>query len=214
MQRTWTRLSDSCIDTTQNAPKIAAEQTLVSAMVEGNARAWREFNARYGRLIRSCIIKVVGRSAGEDDIREVFARLLMQLVANDMHKLRMFDADRGARFSSFLGLLAVHCAHDYLRMTRRDRQDRAPLSEAEALPCELPSPHEHMENKERAALLASILEAFPAKDREFVALYFGEALAPEEIAERMRISVKTVYSKRHKIQSRLSAILSEARLAA
>ena len=47
-----------------------------------------------------------------------------------------------------------------------------------------------------------------------VALYFGEGLEPEQIAERMHISVKTVYSKKHKIQSRLEAMLSQAQLAA
>jgi RNA polymerase sigma-70 factor (ECF subfamily) len=36
----------------------------------------------------------------------------------------------------------------------------------------------------------------------------------EQIAERMRISVKTVYSKKHKIQSRIEARLSSFRLAA
>ena len=36
----------------------------------------------------------------------------------------------------------------------------------------------------------------------------------QQIAERMHISVKTVYSKKHKIQSRLEAMLSQAQLAA
>jgi RNA polymerase sigma-70 factor (ECF subfamily) len=39
-------------------------------------------------------------------------------------------------------------------------------------------------------------------------------LAPEQIAEEMGISVKTVYSKKHKIGAKLEALLQEQRLAA
>jgi RNA polymerase sigma-70 factor, ECF subfamily len=191
----------------------AAEQVLLQKMIAGSERAWREFHARYNRLIYQCILKVLGRNASQDDIREVYATLLGQLLAGDMHKLRMFDPERGSRFPSWITLLASHAAHDYIRGSRRE-EHRAPLSEAEAVPCEHPSPFDHVVHRERVEHLASALSALPAKDREFVTLYFGEELEPEQIAERMRISVKTVYTKRHKIQSRLEAMLSNARLAA
>ena len=96
----------------------------------------------------------------------------------------------------------------------RREPNRAPLAEAEVLSCELPSPLEQVEHKQRAELVANILRAFSAKDREFVSLYFGEGLEPEQIAQRMRISVKTVYSKKHKIQTRLEQMLSQSQLAA
>jgi RNA polymerase sigma-70 factor (ECF subfamily) len=191
----------------------AEEHLLVHDMLTGRERAWRAFHARYDRLIFQCITKVLGRSVSQDDVREVYATLLVQLLANNMHKLRMFDPERGARFGSFIGMLAGHCAHDYIRSHKRDER-KAPLSEAEVIPCERPSPFEHVAYKERVERLESLLGDLPAKDREFVALYFGEELEPEQIAERMQISVKTVYTKRHKIQSRLEAMLSSSRLAA
>lgn len=191
----------------------AEEHILVHDMLAGRERAWRAFHVRYDRLIFQCITKVLGRSASQDDVREVYATLLVQLLANNMHKLRMFDPERGARFGSFIGMLAGHCAHDYIRSRRRDDR-KAPLSEAEIVACERPSPFDHVAYKERVERLEGLLSALPAKDREFVALYFGEELEPEQIAERMRISVKTVYTKRHKIQSRLEAMLSGAKLAA
>lgn len=192
-----------------------SERRLVQAMINGEDSAWREFYARYAGLMRGCITRVIGRSRAwsDDDIREVFALLLMQLIANDKHRLRMFDPERGSRFRSWIALLATHCARDFARTARRDL-DRAPLSEAEGVVCDRPSPLDNVEKRERAELVASMLDAFPARDRELVSLYLGEELAPEEIAERMQISVKTVYSKAHKIKARLSAILSDARLAA
>jgi RNA polymerase sigma-70 factor, ECF subfamily len=206
----------SLLDSTDKVEAAEAQRVLVSEMLRRSERAWREFHSRYDRLIYRCITKVTGRFSSflsQDDIREIYATLLVQLLANDMHKLRSFDPERGNRFGSWIGLLAINAAYDYLRTMRRE-PNRAPLAEAEILSCDLPSPLEQVEHRQRAELVANILRAFSAKDREFVALYFGEGLEPEVIAQRMRISVKTVYSKKHKIQSRLEAMLTEAQLAA
>jgi RNA polymerase sigma-70 factor, ECF subfamily len=204
------------VDDNEPCASANAQKVLVRDMLVGSERAWREFHARYDRLIYRCITKVTGRFAtfvGQDDIREIYATLLVQLLSNDMHKLRTFDPERGNRFGSWIGLLAINCAYDYLRSMRRE-PNRAPLDEAENLWCERPSPLEQVEFKQRAELVADILRAFSDKDREFVSLYFGEGLDAEQIAKRMQISVKTVYSKKHKIQSRLEAMLSQAQLAA
>lgn len=201
---------------TDNLDADRAEAQLVRGMTAGEEQSWRQFHARYDRLIYRCITKVTGRFSSfinQDDIREIYATLLVQLLSNDMHKLRSFDPERGNRFGSWIGLLAINCAYDYLRSMRRE-PNRAPMAEAEILSCDHPSPLEQVEHRQRADLVASILREFSAKDQEFVALYFGEGLEPEQIAKRMHISVKTVYSKKHKIQSRLEAMLSSSRLAA
>jgi RNA polymerase sigma-70 factor, ECF subfamily len=55
------------------------------------------------------------------------------------------------------------------------------------------------------------MEGFSERDRVFAALYFGEGMQPDEIARSMKISVKTVYSKKHKIQSKLESIVAGIR---
>jgi RNA polymerase sigma-70 factor, ECF subfamily len=212
MQPDWlssaVALSEDVVDT--------AQETLVREMLAGSERAWRAFHARYDRLITRCIARVTARFSAvmcQDEVRDIHATLLVQLLSNDMRKLRSFDAERGTRLGSWICALAVNCAYDYLRGARR-APCAATLDEAEVLSCDLPSPYEHVEHRERAELVTEVLRAFSDKDREFVTLYFGEGLPPEQVAERMRISVKTVYSKKHKIQSRLEAMLSDACLAA
>jgi RNA polymerase sigma-70 factor, ECF subfamily len=76
------------------------------------------------------------------------------------------------------------------------------------LVCELPDPFEVTSELERAAIAQQTLADFSEKDRTFAALYFGEGMDPQDIADRMNISVKTVYSKKHKIQSRLESVLA------
>ena len=58
---------------------------------------------------------------------------------------------------------------------------------------------------------ARVMAGFSERDRIFAALYFGEGMEPNEIARSMNISVKTVYSKKHKIQSKLESIVAGAR---
>ncbi len=148
-----------------------------------------------------------------DDAGEIYATLLVQLCAGGMSKLRSFDPGRGKRLSSWIGMLAINCAYDHLRELRSEPR-RASLDECENIGTDAPQPDEVLDLKERARLAADILRDFSEKDREFVALYFGEGLAVEQIARRMRISVKTVYSKKHKIQTRIEARIVGLGLAA
>jgi RNA polymerase sigma-70 factor (ECF subfamily) len=187
------------------------EAALIRALIANLPTAWREFKLRYDALILRCIAKTTRRFASVPacDVRDIYAQLLISLLANDRAKLRAFDPSRGSRFSSYLGMLAIHCAYDHLRAVRREPR-RVELSEAHGLPGE-EDPHEVAVQHERAALAAQMLEAFSERDRVFAALYFGEGLEPTEIARSMNISLKTVYSKKHKIQSKLESIVAKVR---
>jgi RNA polymerase sigma-70 factor (ECF subfamily) len=149
-------------------------------------------------------------AVSQDDVREIYAQLIVSLLANGHAKLRAFDPTRGSRFSSYIGMLAIHCAYDWLRAVRREPQ-REGLTEAAELSSDIPDPFEAAAAQERAALAARVMEGFSERDRTFAALYFGEGMEPHEIARSMKISVKTVYSKKHKIQSKLESIVAAIR---
>lgn len=185
-------------------------------MLGGDDSAWVEFHRRYDRLIYRCITKVTGRFqtiVSAEDIREIFATLVLQLLSNDMHKLRSFDPQRGNRLGTWIGMLAINAAYDHLRVIRRE-PGRGSMAEAEGMSCEWADPFIEVDRKQREKLLADLLRGFSAKDRQFVALYFERGMDPEEVAARMRISIKTVYSKKHKIRIRLERLLRSERLAA
>lgn len=190
--------------------RFDTDDDLIAGMLANAPAAWREFQSRYDRLIMRCITKVTRRFASvvcQDDVREIYATLYVSLLSNDMHKLRSFDPERGNRFSSWIGLLAINAAYDYLRVLKREPQKEC-ITEAMDLVCDLPDPYELTCEHERATIAQKTLEDFSEKDRAFAALYFGEGMDPQDIADRMNISVKTVYSKKHKIQSRLESVLA------
>jgi RNA polymerase sigma-70 factor (ECF subfamily) len=192
------------------ADRFETDEVLVAGMVANDPAAWRTFQVRFDRLIIRCITKVTRRFSSivsQDDVREVYATLYVSLLANDMHKLRTFDPERGNRFSSWIGLLSINAAYDYLRSLKREPQKEC-ITEAMELVCGMPDPFELTSEHERHAIAQKTLEDFSEKDRTFAALYFGEGMDPQDIAEKMKISVKTVYSKKHKIQSRLESVLS------
>lgn len=192
------------------------EASLIEGLLVDDPDAWRTFNTRYSRLIYSCIARVLSRFSSvttTDDSNEVYATLCVQLLANDKKKLRSFDSERGSKFGSWLGMLAVHAAYDHLRTVKRTPV-YTPLAEAEILSSEQPSPFEVSLVRERAERVWDMMGKLSVKDQTFVRLYFGEGLEPEKIAEEMGISVKTVYSKKHKIGAKLEALLKEQRMAA
>lgn len=197
------------------SPTPDDEAQLLSRLLTDDAAAWREFNARYSRLLLSCISRITARfgCASGDDVQEIYATLCLQLLSNEKHKLRSFEPGRGTRLGTWLGLLASHAAYDFLRSVRRaPRLDE--LSGAESLCTELPDPSEATLLRERARLLSDALAELSDKDREFVELYYGRGLSPEEVASRMGIQVKTVYTKKHKLQGRLQSLLGEQLMAA
>jgi RNA polymerase sigma-70 factor (ECF subfamily) len=197
-------------------PSSWTETALRDAMLARRADAWREFHRRYDRLIYRCIHKVTGRfpgRVGTEDVREIYAVFLLALNKREMHKLRTFDPGRGNKLSSWIGLLATNCAWDYLRRVAR-QPAASTLSDAEEVGSVDPSPYQRVLQKERWSVVNDILRSFSARDREFVRRYFVEGMSPEAIAEEMAISVKTVYSKKHKIRSRLQRALAPVALAA
>jgi RNA polymerase sigma-70 factor (ECF subfamily) len=123
-----------------------------------------------------------------------------------MHKLRTFEPERGHRLSTWVGLLATNAAWDYLRSLSRQPQ-RGNALEAEDVSCHNPDPFHALAAKEEWIRVRDMLSSFSEKDRTFVDLFFLQGRSPEQIAEEMQISVKTVYSKKHKIRCRLELAL-------
>jgi RNA polymerase sigma-70 factor (ECF subfamily) len=187
------------------------DDELLSRMLKRETAAWREFHRRFDRLIYRCIHKVTCRFASvvsSEDVREIYCTLMVNLTARDMHKLRSFEPDRGNKLSSWVGLLATNTAWDHLRGVAR-RPQCAQLAEAEDLSATVSDPCEETLARERWTLVNETLQSFSSKDRRFVHLYYVVGLTPEQIAERMNISIKTVYSKKHKIRCRLEEALKQ-----
>jgi RNA polymerase sigma-70 factor (ECF subfamily) len=197
------------------APKLPSQWTdreLLKFVLRSDARSWVELVHRYRSLIYRCITKVTLKYAprlASADLDEIYADVLMQLVRDDMHKLRIYNPARGTKLGSWIGMISVNAAYDFLRGAGRrpllDKVDGAldPHEECDRTPLD------HLMEKERWSHLNEMLADFTDKDRTFVELYYQRGLEAEEIAEEMQISLKTVYSKKHKIRAHLVRCLEQ-----
>jgi RNA polymerase sigma-70 factor, ECF subfamily len=197
----------------QRASKNPAEwsdRELLKCVLRSDARGWAELVRRFRPLIYRCITKVTLKyapSLGSADLDEIYADVMMQLVRDDMHKLRIYNPARGTKLGSWIGMISVNAAYDFLRSAGRrpllDKVDGVldPHEECDRTPLD------QLIEKERWDHLNSLLSDFTAKDRTFVELYYQKGLEAEEIASEMQISLKTVYSKKHKIRAHLVRVL-------
>jgi RNA polymerase sigma-70 factor (ECF subfamily) len=104
-------------------------------------------------------------------------------------------------------MLAVNAAYDYLRSAGRRPILNREGNLIEANEEHDRSPLDHLLEKERWDHLNEMLMDFTDKDRTFVDLYYRRGMEAEQIAEEMQISLKTVYSKKHKIRAHLMRCL-------
>jgi RNA polymerase sigma-70 factor (ECF subfamily) len=195
-------------------PADWTERQLLRRVLDQNERAWVELLRRYRPLIYRCITKVTLRYSphlGAADLDEIFADVLMNLLRDDMRKLRLYNPNRGTKLGSWIGMISINSAYDYLRSAgRRPHLDRLdgltdPHEEHDRSPLDV------LIEKERWDHLNDLLSDFSEKDRTFVSLYFGQGLEPEEVARHMSISLKTVYTKKHKIRVHLRRCLQSLR---
>jgi RNA polymerase sigma-70 factor (ECF subfamily) len=181
---------------------------LLASVLGQDQRAWRELLRRFRALIFRCITKVAGRYdavLSNEDVNEIFGDVCINLLRDDMRKLRVYDPARGSKLGSWLGLIAINTAYDYLRATsRRPLLDK--LDGAQDRPAAEPSALDTLLDKERWTYLNALMGDFSDRDKRFVELYYGQGMLPEEVAAVMKISVKTVYSKKNKLRNKLEAL--------
>jgi RNA polymerase sigma-70 factor (ECF subfamily) len=201
----------------RNAYDALPEAELRDAVLAGEPAAWPTFFARYERLILSCIRRALHRyhaHYNDEDVEDLVSQTALNLVKDDYKKLRAFDATRGYKLSSWVGLIATNTALDALRRrTPGDVAQAASLDdEAQAIdpPSESEGAEAALERAERRAELGRAVAELTPSDRLFVEYYFASELPPEEIARLMNISLNTVYSRKNKIREKLKRILGGA----
>jgi RNA polymerase sigma-70 factor (ECF subfamily) len=191
-----------------HAPSSWTEAELLSRLLAREERAWRELVRRYRPLVFRCITRVTTRHAPDlaaADLDDIHAEVLARLVKDDMRKLRMYDPARGARLSSFIGMISINAAHDFLRgLGRRPVCTDAPVPE----PPEHRTPLDDVIERERWDGFRGLVGELSLRDRTFLHLYYERGLEPGAVADRMQINLKTVYTKKHKIRAHLHRSLA------
>jgi RNA polymerase sigma-70 factor, ECF subfamily len=189
------------------------EPDLLGAVLAQEPGAWLGFYSRYERLIISCVKKALHRytaAYGDEDVEDIVNTVCLNLVKNDYKKLKSYDAGRGYKLSSWVGLIATNTALDALR--RREpmhtsldgrEDDEPPTQVADARP----DPADALERREQWHALLAAIRGLPETDRVFLELYYDQEAEPEAIARTLGISVNTVYSRKNKLREKLRKLV-------
>jgi RNA polymerase sigma-70 factor (ECF subfamily) len=198
---------------TRSKGNSAEETELLAALLEpGNPAQqvlWTRFVQRYERLITSCVLKVLRRYGAVfsgEDLDDLVGEVWLALLRDDMRKLRQYDAQRGFRIASFVGLVATNTTIDHLRARQAETQPLDELMEGHAA-LEV-SARDTVAEREQAELARAALRQLTVDERSFVIECFHAERAPEELARRLGITTNTVYSRKFKIREKLARIVA------
>jgi RNA polymerase sigma factor (sigma-70 family) len=172
-------------------------------------RLWAEFVQRYERLIVSCVVKALrryGATFSRDDLDDLVGDVWLVLLREDMKKLRQYDATRGFRIASFLGLVATNATIDHLRARQAES---TPLDDVieDFASLRAEAPRDVVEARQEAELARAALAQLSGEERAFVVDCFRDERSPEELARSLGVTTNTVYSRKFKIREKLQKIV-------
>lgn len=167
------------------------DRDLLRRCLEHKAGAWNDFVDRFLGLVYHVIHHTAHlRSAPlkAEDIEDLAAEVLLQIVAGDYAVLRQFRGE--SSLSAYLTVIARRiCVHELAR--RSAAREVQPQTAPEANDQEIEdaprgSGIEHLEEVER------LLSKLPAKERSVVRLHYIEGRSYEEISTELNIPVNSI----------------------
>jgi RNA polymerase sigma-70 factor (ECF subfamily) len=188
---------------------VALLRALLSAPAgDPRERCWAELVRRFERLITVCIVKALRRYGAlysREDLEDLTGEVWLALLKDDLRKLRQYDAGRGARITTFLGLVATNLTIDHLRARRAETcaLDDAVVAQL------VVSSSDTAEERERVGLARRALDYLTADERAFILDCFHEEHPPEELARSRGITIGTAYTRKFKVRVKLRRIVSQ-----
>ena len=148
--------------------------------------AWNDFVDRYLGMIYHVIhytsyLRSV--SIGPEDVEDIAAEVLLQIVADDYAVLRQFrgKSSLATYLTVIVRRISVH------ELTRRAHVQHAKAAKPER--DEKSADHGSLDNIEE---VQKLLRKLPAREREVVRLYYLEGRSYEEISSELHIPVNTI----------------------
>ncbi|MCA1662888.1 MAG: sigma-70 family RNA polymerase sigma factor [Myxococcales bacterium] len=192
----------------------AEEMALLQALLASKGkmqhdRLWADFVQRYERLLVSCVVKALrryGATFSRDDLDDLVGDVWLVLLREDMKKLRQYDATRGFRIASFLGLVATNATIDHLRARQAESTPLDDIIEDYAS-LRVEAPRDGVEARQEAELARAALAQLSGDERAFVVDCFRDERSPEELARALGVTTNTVYSRKFKIREKLQKIV-------
>jgi len=162
----------------------ASDDILIARLNAGDSRAFTEIYNRYYRPIFVTCLKAIRPRGKIEDAQEIVSTTFLKLYER-REKMRSMK-----HVTNFLYLAIRTGSIDFLRAAGRVIEFPQDMAESQAVNDELDMALLERIMKEEAVL--KMVHELPARCKEVVVLYYLEGLKYREIAERLRISPRSV----------------------
>lgn len=175
----------------------AQDRNLLRRCLNHEPAAWNDFVDRFLGLIYHVIQHTAhlrSYSLQPEDVEDLAAEILLEIVANDYAVLRQFRGH--SSLATYLTVIARRtCIHQLGKRAATPEPSLAASDEVEE-----PRPRAGADSLEAFEEVGKLLQKLPAKERKVVQLHFLEGRSYEEISTQLDIPINSI-----------GAILSRAR---
>ena len=170
-------------------------------------RRLHELSRRFEPLISACVTRTLRRygATATVETHDLVNDVWVALLRDDKRKLRQYDARRGSRLTSFIGLVATHVTIDHLRTPRAEALALDGVTEEQLATRVVPT--DRLEQRQEVARARAAVRRLSRSDRALFASCVDDEQPPEAIARDWGVSVNTIYSRKSRIRQQLQAIL-------
>ena len=177
---------------TSHVPLTAVDRTLLQRCLNHEAGAWNDFVDRYLGLIYHVVHHTAHlRSVplSPEDVEDVAAEVLLQLVANNYAILRHFRGQ--SSLATYLTVIARRsCIHELVKRSGGvDGHSRVATQRLAGNYEDRPRGQVGLENLEE---VQKLLKKLPTKERQVVRLFYFEGRNYEEISTALHIPVNSI----------------------
>lgn len=170
---------------------------LAAQAQRGDMTAFATLVDRHKDRVYHTLFRVVGH---EQDAQDLAQELFIKVY-------RSLDSYRGdAAFATWLHRMALNLAFDYLRARRR-RPLQVPLPPAPQRAPPEADPATTAVDREHSQELQTAVDSLPPHYRQVILLRHGQHLSYREIADRLRIPLRTVETRLYRAHALLKARL-------
>lgn len=186
------------------------DRDLIDGCLAGDHPAREQFVRRFSRLVYSTLLgttRARGAYVSELDLEDLHNTVFVSFFDKRCRRLRQYEGRNGCSLASWVRMVTVRTALDFLRR----RSD--PLSRPERLtPLELlpeaaddtqASPWACVQAKEQQALIEKGLQALSARDQLMIRLHCLEERPLAQVAVVLNVSEANIHSVKHRAIQRL-----------
>ncbi len=175
-----------------DTPFTPVDRDLLKRCLNREPGSWNDFVDRFLSLIYHTIgytAHLRSTRVGPEDVEDIAAEVLLQLVADNFKVLREFRKE--SSLATYLTVIARRiCVHELSRRQKvRDAIKRGDSRLAESEPDDAPAAVKGIESLEE---VEKLLRRLKGQEREIVRLYYLEGRTYEEISTETDVPVNTI----------------------